>query len=204
MSGDLLTVIFDLGGVYFTDGTTKAINVISEKYSLDVHMVANTFRGELGSSYREDKISSEIFWEIAKKSWKIENEPTCELAQIWLEGYVPLEENINIIMQLKKNGHEVLYLSGSARDRVEYLRKKYNFTQHFEGGIFSFAIGVRKPALLPYQCILKMASNIPQNCIYIDDKEKYLIPARRLGMKTILFASPKNLRCSLNKLGVNC
>ena len=47
------TIIFDLGGVYFTDGTQRAIDIISKEYNLNKDEVANVFKGEIGTKYRK-------------------------------------------------------------------------------------------------------------------------------------------------------
>jgi HAD superfamily hydrolase (TIGR01509 family) len=201
MSTKLPTVIFDLGGVYFTDGTDRAITIISDKYSIDKREVTDIFRGEVGLTYRENKITIEEFWNVAKKRWNIEREPTDKLAQIWHEGYVPIEGVKKIVMQLKKEGIELLYLSGSTKERVEYLESKYCFLQHFKDGVFTFLVGVRKPASAPYQCLLRKASNHSENCILVDNTQKYLVPAIELGMHTILYKDPDNLRIDLKKYG---
>jgi HAD superfamily hydrolase (TIGR01509 family) len=196
------TIIFDLGGVYFTDGTGKAITTISNRYSIDIGTVTEIFHGDVGTAYRENKISEKDFWEIAKKKWEIENVAIDELSTIWLDGYTPIEEVVKIILQLKESGFELLYFSGSTKERIEYLEKKYSFMQYFKDGIFSFEIGVRKPSILPYQCILQKASNHPHNCLYIDDKEKYITPAKELGMNTMLFTNYYCLYTDLKALGL--
>ena len=61
------TVIFDLGGVYFTDGTKEAIANISEEYGLGGAAVAGVFKGEIGTAYRKGEISHEEFWIRAKE-----------------------------------------------------------------------------------------------------------------------------------------
>ena len=42
----------------------------------------------------------------------------------------------------------------------------------------------------------------PEECVFIDDKESSLIPARQIGISTILFESPEKLRKGLIQLGV--
>jgi len=202
MQKKMPTLIFDLGGVYFTDGTDNAINTICKKYILDRQIVVDIFYGEAGMMYRENKITINEFWNIAKNNWKIENESTDELAQIWHKGYVPIDGVKNIIIKLRENDFEILYLSGSTDDRVKYLENKYNFLQYFNDGVFTFTVGVRKPSPEPYQHLLKKSSNTPENCIYIDNQEKYLIPAKELGIKTILFTTSANLYKDLESIGI--
>jgi HAD superfamily hydrolase (TIGR01509 family) len=201
MPYSLPTVIFDLGGVFFTDGSDRAITVISERYLIDRQDVAEIFYGEVGLLYRENKITIEEFWQVAKKKWKIEKEKTDMLAQIWHEGYIPIEEVKNIVMRLKEKKVEVLYLSGSTKERVKYLENKYHFLQYFNDGIFTFSVGIRKPSPISYHRIIEKASNNANNCIYVDNSQKYLVPAMELGMRAILYKNPDNLRVELNKNG---
>ncbi len=201
MLRNLPTVILDLGGVYFSDGTDRAITIISDKYSLDRKNVTEIFYGEAGLLYRENKLTIDEFWGTAKKEWRIE-EATDKLAQIWHEGYVPIEGVKEIVIQLRAKGVEILYLSGSTQERVKYLEDKYNFLQYFDDGVFTFSVGVRKPNSFPYQCVLKKAKNNPENCIYIDNSPKYLTPAIELGMNTILYENPCDLQKELEKLGL--
>ena len=202
MPQKLPTIIFDLGGVYFTDGTARAIVTISDRYSIAVDAVMDIFHGDVGTAYRENKISENEFWRIAKTRWNIENVAMDDLSTIWLDGYAPIEGVVRIVQQLKEAGIELLYLSGSTKERIEYLEKKYHFMQHFKDGVLSFETGVRKPAILPYQCILQKASNPPRNCFYIDDKEKCLAPAKELGMSTIFFTDVYSLCVDLKKMSL--
>jgi HAD superfamily hydrolase (TIGR01509 family) len=137
------------------------------------------------------------FWQQAKSVWGITNESSFFLTDIWHSGYMIQNEVCEIIESLSQQGNEVLYFSGSTKERADYLECKYHFTSLFDGGIFSFNTGYRKPALAAFQAILEIASNPPHNCVYIDDKEKYLPPARELGMQTILFSSRQDLEALL-------
>ena len=198
----LATVIFDLGGVYFTDGTISAIEIISNKYTLDPKSVADIFKGEIGTAYRESRITHDQFWESAKAAWRVNGENIDELAQIWLDGYVPIEGTVKIVEQLKRSGHELLFLSDNVQERVDYLEARYGFLQNFADGVFSHIAGVRKPNPQIYRMVLQKAGNSPENCIYIDDKKVLLEPAKKIGMQTVHFTNSENLLKTLQGYGV--
>ncbi len=199
---DIKTVIFDLGGVYFTNGTKRAIDIISQRWNLDSNIVAEVFKGKIGTEYRENKISHEEFWRQAKETLGIQA-PMQELAEIWLNGYVPIQGTVDIIKELKEKGYEILYLSDNVQERIDYIEEKYHFLQYFKSGVFSHLVGVRKPNPKIYQLVLNEASNPAENCVYIDDNPKLLEEAERLGMSTIAFDSPNETRKKLRELGVN-
>ena len=151
---EIKTVIFDLGGVYFTDGTKGAIKTISERWNLDPNVVADVFKGKIGTAYRENQITHEEFWKQAKETLSIDA-PMDELSHIWLDGYVPIEGTVNIIRELIENGYEIIYLSDNVQERIDYLEEKYHFLQYFKSGVFSHIAGVRKPNPKIYQLALQ-------------------------------------------------
>jgi hypothetical protein len=46
------TIIFDLGGVYFTDGMKRAVRKMRAKYDISEDKLYDVFDGELGTQYR--------------------------------------------------------------------------------------------------------------------------------------------------------
>ena len=199
---NIKTVIFDLGGVYFTDGTKRAIDIISQRWNLDQSKVADVFKGKIGTAYRESQISHEEFWRQAKETLGIDA-PMEELAKIWLNGYVPIDGTVEIIKELKEKGYEILYLSDNVQERIDYIEEKYHFLQYFKSGVFSHIAGVRKPNPKIYQLALEESSNPAENCVYIDDKPNLLEEADKLGMATIAFVNADETRKKLIELGVN-
>lgn len=198
MRKKLPTFIFDLGGVYFTDGTAIAISVIKKNFSIDEMRIKCVFYGELGIAYRENKITHEMFWESAVKKWRLGNVDISELSKIWLDGYTPIDEVVDIVLHLKSAGCEILYLSGSTKERILHLEKRYNFLQNFDDGIFSFDLGLRKAEPEMYVAAIKKASNESDNCVFIDNCEKNLLLAKNVGMHTILYETPNKLITDIN------
>ena len=200
---DIKTTIFDLGGVYFTDGTAEAIRIISQKYGVSEEQASQIFKGDVGTEYRKGIITHDEFWAKAKELWNIPDVSINELAQIWLNGYRPIKGTVEIIQGLKKAGYELLFLSDNVQERVDYLEETYGFLDNFKDGVFSHLVNVRKPNPEIYKLALNKSSNSAENCVYVDDKSDLLPPATELGMETIHFTSPEELEKSLIALGVN-
>lgn len=193
------TIIFDLGGVYFSDGTKNAIKVISEKYKIAPENVQSVLKGELGTKYRVGEITVDEFWDGAKKIWNMDA-PNEDLSAIWLEGYKPIEGMEELVKNLKESGHQLLFLSDNVAERVKYLEEKFHFMENFEDGVFSHIAKIRKPNLEIYKLALEKARGEVR--IYIDDKPELLEPAKELGMETVAFNSAEQLEAELKKLGV--
>jgi len=193
------TVIFDLGGVYFSDGTRVAIDAIAAKYEVRRHAVTDILNGESGKEYRIGKISTEQFWQQAITQWNIQASSEV-LSRLWCSSYQPNERVVRLVDRLRNAGYELLYLSDNTRERVAYLDERYSFLQKFDNGIFSHVVKHKKPDPIIYQLVLAKASHPSNECVYIDDKPEYLGPAKSLGMEVIAFKSASQLETRLKEL----
>ncbi len=196
------SVIFDLGGVYFTDGTTRAIGQISATFGVPEESVHHVLMGDLGTRYRVGTITSGQFWEGARKHWGIEASDQ-QLTALWLEAYEPIAGTVALIDRLAAAGYELLYLSDNTRDRVDYLEATYPFLHRFVAGVFSHDAGVRKPDPRIYELLLAKATHPATACIYIDDKPAMLVPAGKMGMTVIAFENPDQVEADLVRHGLN-
>jgi len=193
------TVIFDLGGVYFSDGTRQAIDKIAAGYGVDRQAVAGFLNGEAGASYRTGRITVDQFWQQATTSWNIRASAQA-LSTIWCESYQPIRGTVSLVEQLRTAGHQLLYLSDNTRERVDYLEEKYGFLKNFDDGVFSHLVRCKKPDPKIYELLLAKAVNPAAACVYIDDKPDYLMPAKELGLQVIAFKNAAQLEAGLKEL----
>ncbi len=196
----ITTIIFDLGGVLFTNGTKKLIEFVSEKYEIPKEKVEAVMEGEIGKKYREAKIDRVTFWDHFLKELHIKEDPIF-LEDQWVMGYELIEDTRDIVHDLSEK-YEVYFLSDNVRTRVDRIHERYGFLDWFEGGIFSHEVGLKKPHPELYKMILQKAGARAENAIFIDDKSECLTPAGEIGMTTILFENPMQLRTSLEKLDI--
>lgn len=194
-------IIFDLGGVVFTNGTKNFAKYIAEKYQKDFKETYEFLNySDIGNEYREGKITRDEFWKKAKEKLQLKEEID-ELEKIWINCYDLITGTKDIIGELKPK-YKLFYLSDNVRERVNALDEKFNFLQWFDDGIFSHDVGVRKPNPRIYELTLKKAQVRPEETIFIDDKESSLPPAENLGITTILFTSPEQLKEELVRIGI--
>lgn len=193
-------ILFDLGGVLFTNGTKKFIDNLSTRYNIPLVKIQEIIDGNIGTQYREGKISKNEFWQkvISILGLK-ENINTLE--NEWINGYELIGGTKDIILSLRRK-YKLYYLSDNVEERVRKLDQKFGFLQWFDDGIFSHKIGVRKPNPLVYKAALEKANAIPAETIFIDDKPHFLIPAREMGITAIHFESPEKLKKNLQRLNI--
>ncbi|MBI2612058.1 HAD-IA family hydrolase [Candidatus Gottesmanbacteria bacterium] len=193
-------ILFDLGGVLFTNGTKRFIANLSQRYSISQDRIGDIIDGKIGSDYREAKISRYKFWEKVIGQLNLK-ETADQLEKEWIGSYELVEGTYDIILKLRLK-YELYYLSDNVRERVEILNQNFNFLKLFKGGIFSHEVGVRKPNPLIYRLAIEKAKCNVEMAVYIDDKEKFLIPAREMGMTTLHFINPEKLGEDLIKLEI--
>lgn len=196
-----ITIVFDLSGVFFNDGLTVAIKKISKKYNLDPDVVRFVLNGAFAERYRQGFMKDKTFWNNVRSHLKIKN--VNEMRNIFFTAYRPHKDSVIFIKQLQRKKIRVAFLSNSPRDRAMYLNKKYHFLSLFDFGLFSYEAHAWKPNRDMYKKFLSKFKLLPRQIIYIDDQEKNLLPARKLGMKTILFQDIPQLRSSLRKVRVS-
>lgn len=192
-------ILFDLGGVVFTNGTKKFVADLSTRYGIPLEAVQNVLDGDIGTQYREGVINRDEFWRQVVEKLKL-TEPIDQLEAEWIGNYELIEGTKDIIQELAKN-YKVMYLSDNVRERVDKLNVKFGFISWFSGGIFSHEVGVRKPNPKIYQFALEKGQALPAEAVFIDDKPAMLVPATEMGITTLLFESPEMLRVDLDKLG---
>jgi len=198
----VLTVIMDLGGVYFTDGTKIAIGKICERYSVDKEKALFALDGELGSSYRKGAISRDEFWEGARKHMETEI-PAEVLESMWNSSYIENKQTAELVDRLVAAGYELVFLSDNIKSRVDYLQRKYGFQEKFKAGVYSHESGIRKPNKEIYELALTKTESRPQDCVFVDNKHQNLTPAKELGMNAILFLDADQLERDLKALGMD-
>jgi len=193
-------IIFDLGGVVFTNGTRRFIKALTQRYSLDQSKVKQVLDGSIGYDYRRGVLSRDEFWDKVISQLKL-TENSEKLEQEWIGYYELIEETKELILKLRKK-YQVWYLSNNVKERAAALDKKFGFTKWFDGGIFSHEVGMIKPNPDIYRLLLEKAQVKPQKTIFIDDKESSLKPVAKLGITPVLFTGPENLKVKLTRLKI--
>lgn len=197
-------IVFDLGGVYFTDGTTIARQKIYKMVGVPKSTVDEVFRGRKGKEgqlYRKGKLTKAEFWRRARRKLKIDSATAEKIGRIWHSSYTPNPEMKGLVRGLRKN-YKVFAFSGNIGERVEYLNKRYGLDREFDGYVYSFKERSTKYENKSYKILLARIGCGPGECLYIDDKEKFLKRAGGMGIKTIHFRNAGQLKRDLSRRGI--
>lgn len=104
----------------------------------------------------------------------------------WLTMVKPIKETVDFYMDLKNKGYKIYLLSNfsTSYDKVESENK---FLQIADGKIISYRFKTIKPEKKIYELLLSTYNLIPQECVFIDDREENIIAAQDLNINGIVF-----------------
>jgi len=189
-------IIFDVGGVYlkgsFIDFINKSRKLlgIDKKFYTDKEIIFD-------KDFNRGKISAEICFQNYF-SVPISDSQMKQIIKIWTTTWKPTLSMKNLIIKLKKNYRLAILSNSDPLNSPNYYKK--GLYQYFDPIILSHELGILKPDKKIYEITIKKLKVKSNECIFIDDQEDNLKPAKDMGMTTILFKSPLQLKQDLKKL----
>ena len=101
------------------------------------------------------------------------------------------------------NNYILAALTTIPKEWLKFKKEKFNLDKYFKTIVASGEVGLRKPDPLVYKMILDKLKIPANHILFIDDREDLLLPAKDLGIKTILFRGQKDLEEKLKELEIS-
>ena len=203
---NIKTIVFDLGGVYFTSGSYLGIEKIREIYDIENLSLLKEIFSDLpntdGNLIRRGLITIEEFEKRLFMKMNIQNKDRDHIRYIWFGSYC-LHYGIEAIVKELTKNYRLIVFSGNVRERVEYLNERYNFLNYFDDAVFSYDYHANKDDLEFYKELIEHINCDPSETILIDDEKKNIQIARSLGFKGIHFYYTEKLVRDLKKFNIN-
>lgn len=192
-------IIFDYGGVLSAEASLYSFGTFYApkfgKNPEDFHKLII----ENWDQARVNKMNSKLFWKNLANFIGID--PT-SFRKDFLDFFEFREEVFELVKKLKKNKYKLGLLSNQIEDWLEEIIENHKFNQIFDVIVTSYKSKVAKPDISIFKEIVEKLNVKSTECVYIDDLDKNIPPAKQLGMKTILFKNNKQLIKELKNLGV--
>ncbi|EKY26208.1 HAD family phosphatase [Clostridium celatum] len=195
-------IIFDLGNVVLNYNPEEyLIKKINDKNKVEIAL-NNIFKSNEWKMLDRGIITEEEAKRVIKNR-VIDNSEIIDLAfENWYDMLRPIEETIELINKLKKNGYKIYYLSNFHSKAFEEVTNKNKVFEEFYGGIVSFKEKLLKPEKEIYMKLLEEYNLNPEECIFIDDMLINIEGAKAVNIKGIQFISTKDLIYKLRECGV--
>jgi 2-haloacid dehalogenase len=114
----------------------------------------------------------------------------------------PIDGTVEVFKELKATGKYKSYaLTNWSAETFPIAQQKYDFLNWFDGIVVSGTEKMRKPNPLFYQLILERYQLQADEVLFIDDNLRNVQAARKLGIESVHFESPEELRAELEKRG---
>lgn len=197
------TVIFDIGNVLvgFSGSTWERFLQNHGADKEDFEKISDaTVRSDDWSEYDKGILTDAQIIDLF-----VENDPLVE-NQIRstftdLKGVVDKRDYaIDWIKGLKDKGMKVLYLSNFSKTAEHDNPDAMSFLSYTDGGILSYKDKVIKPDPAIYRLLIERYDLVPENCVFVDDTQKNLDAAEKIGIKTILFTEIGQVRRQLDEI----
>ncbi|WP_029320899.1 HAD family hydrolase [Butyrivibrio sp. AE3004] len=196
------TVIFDIGGVLVDFCWEDFLRNKGYSEEMVQRMGDASVRTSEWDEFDRGVLDTEgIIDGFVKNDPSIENELRSAFSD--LTGLLnKRERTIPWIKALKKAGYKVLVLSNFSKQALETNPFMNEFLDEVDGGILSYKDKVIKPDDAIFNLILERYGLVANECVFIDDIERNVNAARKLGFYGIVFKNYDQVDAELSELGV--
>ena len=195
-------IIFDFGGVMVREGLGAARRIYKEKTGVDIEKIWYSDVRPKWKALEKSEIADGDFWKALEQIVK-QKDPTFnvdEFKEIMFRNQIYQQEVVKLILQLRAKGYVTALLTNNVKEWIEEWDRKDPLNQYFDVIVSSHEVKEIKPEPRIYQITLERLGAKPEECVFIDDKEKNIETARKLGMKGIVFKTDNQMRRELSEL----
>ena len=187
-------IILDVGGIIFDDSQKNIEKVLGKKCDY-IYKIAygkgfkKCLLGEMSvqehiNSLKNEKDFSDIEYILKKDNLK--------------ESYPLIKNNFEFIKKLKEDGYKLFVLTNITEDSYNYINSIIHIKDIFDGGIYSYQEHLIKPNHDIYNLIIKTFDLNKEETVFFDDKEKNVIAANEVGLKSFVFTSIMDINNNIN------
>jgi 2-haloacid dehalogenase len=106
----------------------------------------------------------------------------------------PIDGTVAILAELRARGVPCYALTNMEAETYPLRRERFEFLRWFDGTVVSAQEGTVKPDPEIFRRLLDRFGLVAERTLMVDDAERNIAAARSLGMQTVHFRSPDQLR----------
>ncbi len=190
MKNNFKAIIFDWGGVCCSGAEPFA--------SLALQKILNMTPGEIEDGARDiyngyyiGKYTKVSFWREIMKHFSLKETDEINpnaLSVAYTNSYEIYQDVLDLILDLRKK-YRIGLLSKLTIEMRDCIKLRHNLAKYFEVEVYSCDVDVRssKPDEKSFLVILEKMKLVAEDCLFIDDSQKNIETATKIGMKTLLF-----------------
>jgi len=199
---DITAIFTDVGGVILSNGWDRhSRRLAAEKFCLDPEdfedrheLMLHAF--EIGQAGLEEYLDRTVFYRtrpFTRDDFK---------AFIFAQSHAYPDAMVVFTRLAESARYLMATLNNESLELNEFRIRHFRLREFFSIFLTSCYLGVRKPEEKIYRLALQITQRLPEECVFIDDRELNLECARHLGLRVIHYRAPQQLRDDLRQLGV--
>ena len=111
-----------------------------------------------------------------------------------------LNTDLLAYIELLRLSYKTAILSNANKGVLDTIIGEKWLQKNFDEIVVSAEVGIAKPDERIYQLVVDRVGVATSECLYIDDREKFLVPARRLGMNALLYENFDQIKRDMSEL----
>jgi len=197
-------IIFDFGGVFTT---TRSRDAIFRRCEAELGLSeGNVWRllygNEVWRAVSCGKASAEDYWGYVTRG--LGGRVPAELEPFKHNPFFPEELDKRMVLLARRlHKRYKTALCSNATLYLDTLLAEHGLQPLFDVVVNSARVGLRKPDPRIFQLTADRMGLLPEECVFVDDKERNTVVAEAVGMRAIVFRSAAQLMRDLRKLGIS-
>ena len=193
-------VLFDLGGVYYSEGFREGLKAIARKFQIDEDNFFETATNIIFSNgYVTGKTSETVFWQTLSSETGITSD-LYKHRDMVLEAFKPSMEMTALIREIRE--HLPVVLLTDQTNWLYDLDERDGLLNEFDEIVNSFEEGYSKRDPEIFRITCQRLGMIPEDLIFFDDNPDNVRRSNDFGIEAHVFNGPANSRDILMGAGV--
>ena len=194
-------VVFDLGGVLFSEGKGVAANRLYERLGYDPDRIVGVLSGDASVALRRGLITTMDFIRQIRRDLPPAYDAEA-IVQAWHAGYQINERVAGLVQFARAHGQRTIAFSDTTRERIACLERNYGYRRLFDVELYSYEHGLLKNDAEFNKRMVEVSGVAPGRIASIDDSAEQLAFTRQFGVITILFEPRRiaEVECTVRRL----
>ena len=199
----LRAVVFDYGIVLTGPPSAEAWAAMKRITGMSEDRFAQLFWADR-PAYDEGKLNGITFWQKFLRDAGLPQRHVEELNR-WDCRLWTVQNPIMVAWQQKLKQHGLLtaILSNMGDNVLASVEREFDWIHRFDLLVWSFQLGIAKPDPAIYRHTLAQLGALPEEALFIDDKQENVEAAQALGIQAIEYSSVEQLRQELIARGLD-